>query len=157
MTGDEVERSIEFLLKNQATVETQIERTSRQIEETNKRLDMYMGENNKRLEETNTHIEETNKRLDIYAETQTEFIQVVTRHIEAQGEINASIRETVSEIKTSMRDAVLGINTSMREGVTVINTSISELAAAQMRTDARLDRLAETVERFITEGRNGKS
>ena len=103
MTGDEVERSIEFLLKNQATLEAQIERTSRQIEATNQRLEMY-------------------------AETQTQFIQIVTRHIEAQGEINVSLRGAVRE-----------------------------LASAQTRTDARLDRLAETVERFITESRNGKS
>ena len=130
MTGDEVERSIEFLLKNQATLETQIERTSHQVEETNKQLEetnKRLEETNRRLEETNRRLEETNERLEMYAETQTQFIQIVTRHIEAQGEINASLRGAVHE-----------------------------LAAAQTRTDARLDRLVETVERFITEGRNGK-
>lgn len=103
MTGEEVERSIGFLLKNQATLEAQLERTSRQIEETNKRLEMY-------------------------AETQTEFIQIVTRHIEAQGEINLSLRGAVRELTTS-----------------------------QTSTDARLERLAETVERFITKDRNEQS
>jgi hypothetical protein len=72
MTAEEMERSIEFLLKNQATLESQLERTSRQIEE-------------------------TNKRLEAHAETQTEFIQIVTRHVEAQGEINASMRAALSQ------------------------------------------------------------
>jgi DNA repair ATPase RecN len=135
MTGDEVERSIEFLLKHQATLETQVERTSLQVEKTAQRLE----ETNVRLEETNQRLEETNQRIEMIAETQREFIQVVTRHIEAQGEINASLRGMVRELSTSMQSAV------------------RELSTAQKRTDARLDRLAETVERFITEGRNGKS
>jgi predicted S18 family serine protease len=137
MTGDEVERSIEYLLKNQATLETQLERTSLQIEETNKRF------------------EETNKRLDMYAETQTEFIQVVTRHIEAQGEINTSLRGMVGELAAS-RESMNARLDRLVESQEHTNTQIDKLAAAQMRTDARLDKLAETVERFITEGRNGK-
>ena len=126
MTSEEMERSIEFVLKNQATLEIQMERTSRQVEETNKRLEetnIRLEETDRRLEETNRRLEETNIRLESYAETQTEFIQVVTRHIEAQGEINASLRG-----------------------------SIHELTAAQVRTDERLDRLAALFEQHITQG-----
>lgn len=99
MTSEEMERSIEFVLKNQATLEIQMERTSRQVEETNKRLEetnIRMEETNIRLEETNIRIEETNIRLESYAETQTDFIQRVTRQIEAQGEINASLRASLA-------------------------------------------------------------
>jgi ribosome-binding ATPase YchF (GTP1/OBG family) len=70
MNAEEMERSIEFLLKNQATLENQIERTSRQIEE-------------------------TNNRLEVQAETQTEFMKIVTQQIEAQGAINTSLRATL--------------------------------------------------------------
>ncbi len=94
MTSEEMERGIELVLKNQATLETQIERTSRQVEETNKRL------------------EETNKRLETHAETQTEFIQIVTRHIEAQGEINASLRASLARTDDRL-DALIDI---VREG-----------------------------------------
>ncbi|HEX7998799.1 MAG TPA: hypothetical protein VF528_10450 [Pyrinomonadaceae bacterium] len=149
MTDDEVERSIEFVLKNQATLEIQLERTSRQIEETNKRLEETDRRLSQRLEETDRRLEETNARLEMHAETQREFIQVVTRHIEAQGEINASLRGMVRELGASMQGVVRELSTSMQ-------SAVRELTAAQMRTDARLDRLAETVERFITEGRNGK-
>lgn len=96
MSGEEMERAIEFLLKHQADyeagqarLEAQVERTSRQIEE-------------------------TNKRLEIHAETQTEFMKIVTQQIEAQGKINASLRASLT------------------------------------RTDDRVDKLADTVERFIS-------
>jgi prefoldin subunit 5 len=53
MTSDQVERAIETLLTNQATFETQLERTNQQIEQTNRQ------------------IEQTNQRLEMHAETQT--------------------------------------------------------------------------------------
>lgn len=118
MTNEEMERGIEFLLKNQATVETQIEfllknqatletqmeRTSRQVEETHKRL-----------EETNIRLEETNIRLESYAETQSQFIQIVTRHIEAQGEINASLRASLARTDDRL-DALIDIVRQERNG-----------------------------------------
>lgn len=73
MNAEEMERAIEFLLKHQAKLENQIERTSRQIEE-------------------------TNNRLEIHAETQTEFIKIVTQQIEAQGAINASLRASLARM-----------------------------------------------------------
>ena len=110
MTGEEMERAIEFLLQSQANFDA-------------------------RLEQTNQQVAETSRQLQAYAETQTEFIQIVTGHIQAQVEINASLRESIRELKEMQR----------------------ELKGTQSRTDERLDRLADTVERFITEGRNGNS
>jgi hypothetical protein len=110
MTGDEMERAIEIILHNQADFELQFEKTNRQIEA-------------------------TNARIEILAETQTEFIQITTRHIETQGEINASVRGMLRELKESTL----------------------ELKRSQTRTDERLDRLAEIVERHIIEGHQGMS
>jgi hypothetical protein len=67
MTGEEMERAIEFLLKSQAKTEAQIAETNRQSAE-------------------------TDRRLADYAETQSVFIQTVTRALEAQDQINASLR-----------------------------------------------------------------
>jgi len=80
MNAEEMERSIEFLLKSQATLENQIERTSRQIEE-------------------------TNNRLEIQAETQTEFRKIVTQQIEAQGAISASLRATLARTDERLNQA----------------------------------------------------
>lgn len=67
MTGEEMERAIEFLLKSQAKAEAQIAETNRQLAK-------------------------TDRRLADYAETQSVFIQTVTRSLEAQDQINASLR-----------------------------------------------------------------
>lgn len=78
MTGEEMERAIDFLLKSQATLEGQIA--------------------------------ETNRVVQMLAVSQAEFNETLTR-------------------------------------------AVTELAAAQKQTGARVDRLAEAVERFIAEGR----
>ena len=62
MTGEEMERAIEFLLQSQANFEA-------------------------RLEQTRQQVAETGRQLQAYAETQKECIQIITRHIEAQAEI----------------------------------------------------------------------
>ena len=71
MTGEEMERTIEFLLQGQANHQV-------------------------RLDELTAQVTATNRRLEMYADTQSQFIEIVTRHIEAQGEINASLRAVVS-------------------------------------------------------------
>lgn len=71
MTGEEMERAIEFLLQSQANHQV-------------------------RLDELAAQVAEIGRVVQLQAETQTEFIQIVTRHIEAQGEINASLRAAVS-------------------------------------------------------------
>ncbi|HEX6622574.1 MAG TPA: hypothetical protein VF064_02595 [Pyrinomonadaceae bacterium] len=95
MTGEEMERAIEFLLQNHATHE-------------------------ERLRQTQQQIAETNRIMQMHAETQTEFIKIVTKAI---GDLAEALQRT---------------------------------AEAQRRTDDRVDRLAATVERFISEGRDGK-
>jgi hypothetical protein len=89
MNAEEMERSREFLLKSQATFENQIERTSRQIEE-------------------------TNNRLEVQAETQTEFIKIVTQQIEAQDAINASLRATLVRPDERINQADGGLTDSLR-------------------------------------------
>ncbi|HWT00576.1 MAG TPA: hypothetical protein VN256_10035 [Pyrinomonadaceae bacterium] len=138
MTGEEMERAIEFLLQSQANFDA-------------------------RLEQTNQQVAETSRQLQSYAETQSEFIQIVTRHIEAQAEINASLRESIHELKASHSDLaashgdLAAAHSDLAASQRDLAASQRELTASQLRTDERLDRLAATVERFITEGRNGNS
>jgi methyl-accepting chemotaxis protein len=81
MTGEEMERAIEFLLKSQAKVEAQIEETGRQVTEIGRQVT-----------EMGRQVTETGRQLADYAETQSVFIQTVTRALEAQDQINASLR-----------------------------------------------------------------
>jgi Mg2+ and Co2+ transporter CorA len=78
MTGDEMERAIEFLLQSQAKHEARL------------------GELTDKVNQLTEQVAETNRVVQLHAETQTAFIQIVTRHIEAQGEINASLRAGIN-------------------------------------------------------------
>ncbi|HUQ31361.1 MAG TPA: hypothetical protein VM095_04535 [Pyrinomonadaceae bacterium] len=84
MTGEEMERALEFLLQSQANYDARLEQTNARLEQTN----AWLEQTNARLEQTSGQIAETSRQLQAYAETQTEFIQIVTtsisRLVEAQ-------------------------------------------------------------------------
>ncbi len=68
MTGEEMERAIEFLLQSQADLHAQSERTSRQIEETNKQLAEFKEFTRSNIEAINEHtrsLRETVRALTI--------------------------------------------------------------------------------------------
>jgi septal ring factor EnvC (AmiA/AmiB activator) len=119
MTGEEMERAIDFLLKSLANLEARIEQvnsnlgarideTNRQLAETNRQL----AETNKQVAETNRQLIETNKQLagtdrqlagtnnllGEYASAQTTFIEVVTRTFEAQAAINRRTDERLNAL-----------------------------------------------------------
>ncbi|MCA1817603.1 MAG: hypothetical protein LC746_14635, partial [Acidobacteria bacterium] len=83
MTGEEMERAIEFLLKHQADFDVRLNRLSEEVG----RLTGGVGE--------------TNKQLRLYAETQTEFMQVVTQFIEGQSRINAEQARINTEFRAT--------------------------------------------------------
>lgn len=78
MTGDEMQTAIEFLLKNQANFETQ-------IEESNRRFEMQ-------TEETNRQIAQINHVVESLADTQTAFTQTVIGFVTSQNELNDSFQ-----------------------------------------------------------------
>lgn len=85
MTGEEMERAIEFLLKNQANFDVRLNRLAEEV-------DQLTGE-----------VRETGQQLRLHADTQTDFVRVVTAHIEAQGHINADVRATLVRISEDLR------------------------------------------------------
>jgi chromosome segregation ATPase len=166
MTGEEMERAIEIILHNQANFEVQFEKTNqqiqqtdRQMEATNARVETLAKQVETVAEQMGTVVEQMGtvaeqmgivaeqvgivagqvvivaERMEAVADTQTEFIRTTIGHIEAQGEINGSVRGMLRELKETTLD----------------------LKRAQTRTDERLDRLAEIVERHISAGHNGNS
>ncbi|HJQ32870.1 MAG TPA: hypothetical protein VJ866_11850 [Pyrinomonadaceae bacterium] len=95
MTGEEMERAIDFLLKSQANLEARIEevdqRLGARIEEVNRILSVQ-------VEKTNRQLAETNRQLGEYANMQTTLIQVVTRTFEAQAVINQRTDEKLNAL-----------------------------------------------------------
>ena len=107
MTDDEMQRSIEFLLKSQANLEIQVEKTNQQLEQTNQQLDQtnqQLGRTDLQVERTSRQAEETERRLSMLAETQSEFIQAMLRHVESQAQINADFRRTMKELAEGQRE-----------------------------------------------------
>ncbi|HEX8424200.1 MAG TPA: hypothetical protein VF634_12345 [Pyrinomonadaceae bacterium] len=95
MTGEELERAIEFLLQSQANHEARLgELTERigELTEKTHQLTQQVTETGRQVTETGRQVAETGQQLTVYAETQSVFIQTVTRALEAQDQINASLR-----------------------------------------------------------------
>ncbi|MET0650504.1 MAG: hypothetical protein ABW208_28170 [Pyrinomonadaceae bacterium] len=84
MTGEEMERAIDFLLKSQANLEARIEQVNANL--------------GTRIDETNKQLAETNRQLGDYANMQTTLIQVVTRTFEAQAAINKRTDERLNSL-----------------------------------------------------------
>src|SRR5215208_7161585 len=95
MTGEELERAIDFLLKSQANLEARIEQVNAnlgaRIEEVDKRLGA-------RIEETNRQLTDTGKLLGEYTQMQTALVQVVTRTFAAQADINKRTDEKLNAL-----------------------------------------------------------
>jgi flagellar biosynthesis chaperone FliJ len=80
MTGEEMERAIEFLLQSQANYESRLADISA------------------RQDRTDEQIAETGRQLATYAQTQSQFIEIVTQAMtnlaDAQAATERAVRET---------------------------------------------------------------
>ena len=187
MTNDEVERSIEFLLKSQASFEARLQ----QMNEQQARTDRQVAE-------TGRQVANLSQRVEALSETQTEFILVVKGFMEEQAEINRSCRDsirliganaeelsasqqraderidrlakTVGELSSTVKelsaaqqryderiDRLAESVSELSSTVKKVSASVQEVSASQQRADDRIDRLADAVERFIKSGRDGDS
>ncbi|HEX8294392.1 MAG TPA: hypothetical protein VF570_21735 [Pyrinomonadaceae bacterium] len=88
MTGEELERAIDFLLKSQANLEARIEQVNANLGARIEEVDRRLG----------ARSEETDRRLAEYANMQTTFIQVVTRAFESQAMINQRTDEKLNSL-----------------------------------------------------------
>ncbi|HEX8188116.1 MAG TPA: hypothetical protein VF586_07190 [Pyrinomonadaceae bacterium] len=95
MTGGEMERAIDFLLKSQANLEARIEQVNVNLGARIEEVDRRLGA---RIEETDRQLAETNRQLGEYANRQTTLIQVVTRTFEAQAVSNKRTDEKLNAL-----------------------------------------------------------
>jgi chromosome segregation ATPase len=106
MTGEEMERAIEFLLQSQANFETRLTAFDTRLD----RLTEEVGH----LAEG---LQETNKQLRLHADSQAEFIKVVTRYVEKQAQINegqARINTEFSATQTRIANALDSLATTVQ-------------------------------------------
>ena len=131
MTGEEMERAIEFLLDNQARADVRFEETSRQIAETNRQI-----------------AETTNQRLDSFADTQAALMRVATETFAAQSRINEDVGRGLDGLRRGWED--------LQRAQEAAWAAIHRLGDRQDRTEASVDRLAEAVRRHLEAG-NGNT
>lgn len=91
MTGEEMERAIDFLLKSQANLE-------QRIEQVNSNLGARIEEVAAQVRETNAQVRETNTLVGHLTDTQNQFIGTVTRTFEAQAEFNRRTDERINAL-----------------------------------------------------------
>jgi predicted nuclease with TOPRIM domain len=84
MTGEEMERAIDFLLKSQANLEARIEQVNENL--------------GARIAETNGQLNEMGKLLGEYTQMQTTLVQVVTRTFAAQADFNRRTDEKLNAL-----------------------------------------------------------
>jgi chromosome segregation ATPase len=126
MTGEEMERAIDFLLKSQAKFDARLEQTNEQGARTDERLSRLadqVAQLTVRVEQLTNRVEQLTDHLNSFADTQANIMRMMTRTFEAQEKINESLR-----------------------------TTVMRLAEFQTNTDRRLDALI----RIVEEGRNGR-
>jgi hypothetical protein len=87
LTGDEMERAIEFLLQHMAAADAKIAQ-----------LAINQASIQVQVEQIATQVLETDRQLGILAQTQNEFIAVVTRFIEGQNRVNAKVQKAIDEL-----------------------------------------------------------
>ena len=95
MTGEEMERAIDFLLKSQAILETRIEQVNANLGATIEEVDRRLGA---RIEETNRQLADMGKLLGEYTQMQTTLVQVVTRTFDAQVDLNSRTDEKLNAL-----------------------------------------------------------
>lgn len=123
MTGDEMERAIEFLLRSQATFEQRQEAANRRLEETAGQLE----KTGHQIEETSRQVRQLGIQAEALAESQTQLVGIVTDHLQEEGEFRREQREFSDRV----------------------SKAIADLAISQTRADERINSLSSAVERFI--------
>ncbi len=181
MTGEELERAIEFLIQSQVKAEARLDRNDRQIAETNRQLQIYAETQSQFIEiasgilerlsaqqaRTERAMAESNARTDErIAEIHRSIAESNARTDERIAEINQRIADVntrtdklIAESNARTDERITETNKLIAEANAKIagaNTRIAEVSTRGPETDARLDRIAALVERNIRGG-NGNS
>jgi len=126
-----VEKTIEFILGQEARIEARFEKALERMDRADKRMDRA----DKRMDRAEQRMDRADKRLDRLERVVSQTNRVVTRLVRYGVSLRSDVRR---HDKAILR----------------IEAAIETLAESQQRTDSRLNALAKLVDRTIR--RNGK-
>jgi len=166
MTGDEMERAIEFLLKSQANFETRFDETNRrwdkrleesalQAEASKKRFEAQEEASKKRFE---AHEEASKKRFEAEEEASKKRFEERTKEIDRQIAHTNMVVEALAETQNEFSETVLGFINSQSTLNASFQKQIDALTRAQQLTEQEILNLTRTVNNFINfSSGNGRS
>jgi ABC-type transporter Mla subunit MlaD len=103
--------------------------------------------------------EEMRRKMEFIVEQQAQFAVNIAQLREAQSNAEARLGRLEGAV-VAVVDIVGRLTQSLErvtQGLERTNNTVAQLAEAQARTDERLNIFMTVVERYIGEGRNGKS
>lgn len=106
-------------------------------------------------EESRQRSEETERNIEFIVQQQSQFVTDIQKLREAQVATD-NIVERLATLTLNRFERVEGEVANLESKMSVLVDSHIKLADAQTNTDERLSAFIVTVERFISEGRNGK-
>lgn len=125
MTGEEMERAIEFILHNQVSLEEHVKQAEQRIEQVNRNL--------------SEQIAELNRTVQLMATSQSQFNEMMTTTVVSLADSQRKLEESHQKLAESQRE---------------LTESQRELSESQRHTEQKLDALIDIVrERF--EGKDG--
>jgi ABC-type transporter Mla subunit MlaD len=133
MTGEEMERAIEFLIQSQAKHEARL------------------GELTQNVNNLVQRDGETRKLLEIQAETLNQFMDVALQNVKSQRQINEDLRRGQEDLRRGqeeVRAALRELAAAQRE----TDERFKQTDERLRQTNENLNQLAETVRRYV-EGR----
>ncbi|HJQ33484.1 MAG TPA: hypothetical protein VJ866_14965 [Pyrinomonadaceae bacterium] len=144
MTGDELERAIDFILKSQTRADARSERNEEQLSRLADQVEQLRQQG-----------ADSQKRHEAMEDAHTNFVRAMTQYLETQDQINKSLRETdvrQARFSASLAESFRTSDESLRE-------AMAALATRQERTEATVDRMSQKVEalvKVVEEGRGGQ-
>jgi chromosome segregation ATPase len=135
MTGDELERAIDFILKSQARAEARIERNEEQLS----RLVEHLSQQGADSQMRHVAIEDSHANL----------VRVLMQHMETQDRISKSLRAAdvrQARLIASLGETLRASEESRRTADESLRAAMTKLAERQERTEATVDRLSLKVE-----------
>lgn len=141
MTGDELERAIDFILKSQARAEARIERNEEQLS--------LLAEQVSQLTQQGAG---SQARLNAIEDSHTELARVMKQHLETEDRIDKSLRAAdarQARLIVSLGETLRAAEESRRASEESLRTALAELATRQERTEATVERLSQKVEALV--------
>lgn len=154
MTGDELERAIDFILKSQARAEARIERNEELLSRNEELLSRNVEQFSRLAEQVSQQGADFQQRHNATEDAHANLVRVLTQYMETQDLINKSLRET--DARQARFSASLG--ESLRASDESLRAAMTELAMKQGRTESTVERLSQKVEslvKIVEEGRGG--